>query len=309
MRIFAAADLHDNVRRSRQPNDRLLDELGAAQPTADDVLVLVGDIAGAQTKGLTDCLRRFDAFPGRRLFVPGNHDLWLPPDATADDASLHRYRHELPALIEPCGFELLDHQPVVVGGVGLVGSVGWYDYAFLDKSLGVPLPFYERKIAPGAAEYYGGYEDLLAAHAEELSERQMDIGARWMDGWRVRLGMSDAAFLDMLLATLERQLADLAGRCDRIAAFIHHVPFAELLPPKHRDHPLPDRFRFAMAYMGSPRIGEVLAACPAVRWVVCGHSHWPRHERIGKIDAINIGSTYIHKRLEVLLEDDHKDIE
>ncbi len=300
MRIFVSADLHDDVRRSVVPNDRLVAELAAAEPSRDDVLVLLGDIAGPRPGSLASCLRRFAAFPGRRLMVAGNHDIWLPPDATAPDASLQRYREALPRLVEAEGFTLLDPQPQVIGGVGLVGSIGWYDYAFRDVSLDVPLAFYEKKIAPGAAEYYGGYEGLLAEYETRLTERHMDLGARWMDGWRVRLGMDDEAFLEQQLDMLRAHLAELAERCDRIAAFLHHVPFAELLPPARRDKPLPDRFRFALAYMGSPRMGEVLAACPAVRWVACGHSHWPRRVQIGKIEGINIGSTYIHKRLEVI---------
>jgi 3',5'-cyclic AMP phosphodiesterase CpdA len=300
MRIFATADLHDDVKRSREPNDRLCEELDAAQPTSEDILVLAGDLAGAQIARLGECLARFAGFPGRKFLVPGNHDIWLPAEATAPDASLQRYRRELPDRAGDAGFGVLDHEPTVVKGTGLVGTIGWYDYAFRDTSLGIPLPFYERKIAPGAAEYYGGYEDILTDHAAELAERHLGIGARWMDGWRVRLGMNDVAFLEMLLERLADQLALLAGQCQRIAAFIHHVPFADLLPPPRRDRPLPDRFRFALAYMGSPRIGEVLSACPAVRWVVCGHSHWPTRRQIGKIEAINIGSTYIHKRLEVI---------
>ncbi|NBB95708.1 MAG: hypothetical protein GVY16_08190 [Planctomycetes bacterium] len=304
MRIFVSADLHDDVRRSRTPNDRLEQELRAAGPSAEDVLVLAGDIAGALDEQLLACLERFAAFPGRKFLVPGNHDLWLPAQATAPDASLQRYRDELPRLAESRDFTLLDHSPSVCDGVGLAGSIGWYDYSFRDASLGIPLPFYERRIAPGAAEYYGGYEDMLTAHADVLTERHMDIGARWMDGWRVRLGMEDRTFLHGLLASLEAQLDELARRCTRIAAFVHHVPFEQLLPPKRRDHPLPNRFRFAMAYMGSPRIGEVLEACSAVRWVVCGHSHWPRDEQIGPIRAMNVGSTYVHKRLAVIDTDE-----
>jgi predicted phosphodiesterase len=300
MRIFISADLHDDVRRSTGPNDRLVEQLAAADPSREDALVLVGDLAGPRRDSLASCLRRFADFPGRRLMVPGNHDIWLPPGAEAPDASLQRYRVELPDLAEAEGFTLLDAQPQIIGGVGFVGMLGWYDYAFRDVSLGVPLAFYEKKIAPGAAEYYGGYEGLLAEHEPQLTEFHMDLGARWMDGWRVRLGLSDEAFLEQQLETLRMQLLDLAGRCDRIAAFVHHVPFAELLPPARRDKPLPSRFRFALAYMGSPLIGEALAACPAVRWVVCGHSHWPRRVQIGKIEGINIGSTYIHKRLEVI---------
>jgi len=52
--------------------------------------------------------------------------------------------------------------------------------------------------------------------------------------------------------------------------------------------------------MGSASLGEVLLACGKVSDVYCGHSHWRAERRIGHLRAVNIGSTYEQKRLEVL---------
>ena len=288
MRITITADLHYDIARSRPGAEQLARRACAL---GGDALVLVGDTAGADLSVLRDCLRLFAGFPGRKLLVPGNHCLWC----AGEETSLDRYERLIPEAAAQEGFSVLDHNPATLDGVGLVGSVGWYDYSMRDESLGIPEAFYERKLSPGAAEHLGGHEDLLEAHRDELTERHLSLGARWMDGARVRLGMSDAAFSERLADRLRGQLERLAPRVERIVAFMHHLPFRELVP-KDR----PDRFAFAAAYMGSPRLGRVLLDCPKVTDVFCGHSHWAGRWRIGRLNVVNVGSTYRHKKLEVL---------
>ena len=132
MRILVTADLHYDIRRSREPTEQLARQ---ALATGGDCLVLVGDSAGRDLQPLRDCLRLFADFPDRKLFVPGNQCLWC----NHDEDSLDRYERILPATVAGEGFAMLDHEPVVLGGVGLVGSVGWYDYSFRVKSLEIPL--------------------------------------------------------------------------------------------------------------------------------------------------------------------------
>jgi predicted phosphohydrolase len=292
MRILVSADLHFDIRRSVEP---CRDLARRVVRTGGDVLALVGDTAGPALDCLGEALNLFADFDGLRLLVPGNHDLWTRPGET----SLDRYETALPALAEEHGFVLLDHAPQVLGSVGLVGSVGWYDYSLRDEQLGVPEPFYREKLSPAAARYFGR-GDLLDAHRGQLTDRAESFAARWMDGWRVELGMSDDAFLDRLCETLARQLDDLAERAETILAFVHHLPFAELVPPNR-----PPRFAFAAAYLGAEKLGHVLRACPNVSHVFCGHSHWPGRVSLDGMEVINVGSTYIEKRLEVLDLPDH----
>jgi hypothetical protein len=114
----------------------------------------------------------------------------------------------------------------------------------------------------------------------------MIIHARWNDDRFVKLGRPDEVFLDQLLATLKTQLQSLAGR-RRIIAAIHHLPFAELLPPPHSG-----TWDFAKAYLGSPRLGELLLQFPNVDTLFCGHSHRAAEAQVGHIHAINNGSGY-----------------
>lgn len=288
MRILVTADLHYDIGRSRGPAVELAGKVCAM---GGDAIVLVGDCAGADLKLLRECLGLFDSFSGGKFLVPGNHCLWR----FDGESSMDRYERLVPRVAADAGWEVLDRRPAVMGDLGLVGSIGWYDYSFADEALGVPLDFYRAKVAPGAAAYLGGYEDMLRMHEGSLTAKQMAIGARWMDGVHVDLGMSDEAFTGLLCERLGVQLRQTAAKARRVAAFVHHLPFGELVPAQR-----PARFAFAAAFMGSAAIGRTLAACPSVTHVYCGHSHWPDRRRIGAIEAINVGSTYIAKRFEVL---------
>lgn len=288
MKILVTADLHYDIPRSRLPACQLIrricDEGG-------DVLVLVGDTAGAQLDRLAEVMDLLAGFDGLKLIVPGNHCLWC----RQGEDSIQRYENILPALVEEHNFRLLDHDPVRIGSVGLVGSVGWYDYSFADESLGIPEAFYQAKIAPGAARMIPAHSGLLDRFAGRIPDRALAIHSRWMDGVRVRLPVSDKEFCRILAAKLAGQLRDLSARTDRIIAFLHHLPFVELVPPDR-----PDQIAFAAAYLGAPIFGRTLLACEKVTDVYCAHSHWPGRVKAGRINVVNIGSTYCSKRLEVL---------
>ncbi len=288
MRILVTADLHYDIPRSREPTEALARR---AVRAGGDAIVLVGDTCGRDIGPLRQCLRLFAGFPGRKLLVPGNHCLWCDHG----QGSLDRYERLLPAAAEDEGFTVLDHQPVTIATTGLAGSIGWYDYSFRDESLGIPEAFYEAKLSPGAAVHYGGHDELLAVHEHVLTARQMDLGVAWMDGQHVRLPMSDAQFVDVLADKLARQLAAMSADCERIVAFLHHLPFELMVPPGR-----PDRFAFVAAYMGAERLGEVLLNCRKLTHVYCGHSHWRDKRRVGHLQVVNIGSTYTDKHLEVL---------
>lgn len=290
MKILATADLHYDIARSRLPAQKLAAEVCSMRA---DALVLVGDTAGANPDVLVECLKLFDGFSGRKFLVPGNHCLWC----RAGETSLDRYYRVVPEAAGSAGFSVLDHQPAVLGNVGLVGSIGWYDYSMCEESLGVPLPFYQAKVAPGAAAYLDEphHRELLTRWGSKLGQRQMSMGVRWMDGQHVRLPMSDEQFTENLAQRLAGQIDEISPRVDRVVAFLHHLAFREQLPPDR-----PDRFAFAFAYLGSVRLGEILLARPKVTNVFCGHSHWVDCRNIGPLCVVNIGSTYVDKRLEVL---------
>jgi len=86
----------------------------------------------------------------------------------------------------------------------------------------------------------------------------------------------------------------------QIIAAIHHLPFAQLLPPSHNA-----QWDFAKAYLGAAAIGQLLLQFPNVTMLLCGHSHFPAESQIDHIHALNIGSGYRAKQC-MLLEVDAK---
>jgi len=92
-----------------------------------------------------------------------------------------------------------------------------------------------------------------------------------------------------------RQISEMASEVDRVAAFLHHLPFREMVPQGR-----PPRFAFAAAYMGADALSRVLLAAPKVTRVYCGQSHWKSTHKIRHLTVVNVGSTYTQKHLEVL---------
>jgi predicted phosphohydrolase len=284
MRLIATSDLHYNIARSREPTERLARDLAGRGDL--DALVIVGDIAGAEKEHFDRCLALFADLPGRKFFVAGNHSLWSSDGTDA----LRLLADDLPARGRRQGFACLEYEPAVVGPVALVGTVGWYDYSFRHEELAVPMRFYRSKVAPGAARYFREHRELLA-RTDDLADEHHRMVTRWMDGVHVALAMGDEAFTRLLADKLARQLDEVAPRVDRIVVFIHHVPFANMMPQWPSE-----QWRFVAAYMGSERFGQVCLAQPKVTHVLCGHTHQAVQVRNGRIECHGIGSNYIHKR-------------
>lgn len=283
MRVLVAADLHWNHPRSRESAEALIHQINRER---FDVLVMVGDVGVGDGESIEECLSHF-GFRGPRLFVPGNHELW----STDPDVNLHD--QELPERITSLGWHWLPRGPFIQGEVGIVGSVGWYDYGFADAELQIPRLFYERKMSPGAVLSLREPQDLIEA-ANAAPEPARELVARWNDAKYVHLGMSDEAFVARECDRLHRELQTLHDKRQVIAA-IHTLPFEELLPPMKGG-----QWNFAKAFLGTPRIGEVLKRFDNVSHVVCGHSHYPVEAQVGLMKAINIGAGYRSKRFVVI---------
>jgi predicted phosphodiesterase len=284
MRLLVTADLHFNHRHSKPLARQSIAEMNAA---SGDVLLVIGDTAVADGDELEQCLSLFH-FSGPKLFVAGNHELW-----TNRDDSYVIHAEELPRRVRAMGWQWLETNPFVTDRVTIVGSIGWYDYSFARDTLGIPRRFYQRKVSPGAAERFSEFAPLFTP-SDDIPPASRDVVARWNDGKFVKLHRPDEIFLDELLASMETQLAAAAG-APRVIAAVHHIPFEELLPPTRGA-----QWDFARAYLGSPRIGHLLARFPNVSHVLCGHSHFPAETQLGPIHGINIGSSYRYKTFRTL---------
>ena len=283
MRLLVTADLHYNHPRSKALAAEVIGEMNRA---GGDGVLVVGDTAAADGEDLEACLSQFSV-AGPKLFLCGNHELW-----TRGTDSYSLFTEELPRRVRALGWRWLETEPLVAPRFAVVGTVGWYDYSFASAHLAIPRRFYEAKISPGAAEYFNR-ADLLA-DGSDVTPAAREIVARWNDGKFVKLGRSDGEFLDGCVERLREALERAADVAEVVVA-THHVPFRELLPPT-RFNPL----EFVKAYLGSERLGEAIRRYPNVRRVFCGHSHFGTRATLGRIEAVNIGSSYRSKVFEAV---------
>lgn len=284
MRILATGDLHYNITRSQAPTEALARRLADSDA---DVLVVLGDVGGRRLEHLANALSLFDDFRGHKLFVAGNHDLWTWP---AGD-SLKRYETEIAGACAELGWHYLDVEPAVIEGVGFVGNIGWYDHSFRPATLGIPLRFYQAKVAPGAAARMSEHRPLVEGF-DDIPDAALEITTRWMDGVHVRLPFDDETFTQQLAEKLERHLADVATRADRILVGMHHLPFEEMVVRTGTPG-----WDFASNYLGSEAFGRVILAEPKATHVLCAHNHRSKEIRRGRLQCISVGSTYTDKHL------------
>jgi predicted phosphohydrolase len=289
VRLIATADLHYEFAEFRPRVDALAAEVCRA---GGDALAIAGDTFAQDVSLLERCLRLFEGFRGEKLLIAGNHDLW-----TRAGDSFELYDRIIPEAAAACGFHDLDKEPRVIGDVGIVGTIGWYDYSFRDEALGIPLRFYEHKVAPGFARHDWRFGHLLRT-TDDISPEGLRAGSRWMDGEMIRWGLDDPRFNQLTLDRLEAQLAEVEGRVRTIVAITHHVPFAEML--KRRADPT---WGFGNAFMGSVGLGETLRRHAKVRHAIFGHSHSRDARQLGAIAATNVGCTYRMKRYDVIEPD------
>jgi len=231
-----------------------------------DVLLIAGDIASGPV-ALGRCLALFESFAGPKLAVPGNHDIWVGQGSPADSWQMHE--ELIPALLTEFGFHPLHLRSKIVGTVGFVGTMGWYDYSFRDD-LGIDVGHYEAKVFPGMAE------------------------PLWSDARHVKLPMTDVELTQLLTERLVTQLAEVA-KTDHIVALVHHVVTKRLL-----FHPrilVPRIWRFLNAFLGSEQLGAALSGSHKVTQVFCGHIHRARSLRHNGGTWSTIGSDYGSKEL------------
>lgn len=270
LRLAITADLHWGHGGRGEEATRLLADFLQEQPP--DVLILAGDI-GTESY-FAECLQLFADLPCRKALTPGNHDLWVRPDAPRD--SLQLYHEDLPALCRQYGFHYLDRGPLLFPeyGLGVAGSINWYDYSWSLEAL--------RRDYPG--------EEKRLATKQFTRGRHNDVNF-------VRWPLDDGRFTARVVETLERHLLEALAQVERVAVVTHHPPlrcisFPEKQPPLTLDDLLWEAF-------GGNRAMEELLARHAERiaFAFCGHTHRARECTWHDIRGYNIGGDYHFKRL------------
>lgn len=270
LQLAITADLHWGHGGRGEEATRLLAAFLQAQPP--DVLILAGDIG--TDSYFAECLQLFADLPCRKALVPGNHDLWVRPDAPRD--SLQLYDEDLPAQCRHYGFHYLDRGPLLLpeAGLAVVGSINWYDYSWSLDTL--------RRDYPG--------------EEGRLSSKQFTRG-RHNDVNFVRWPLDDGRFTARVVETLEGHLREALAHMERVVVVTHHPPlrcisFPEKQPPLTLDDLLWEAF-------GGNRAMEELLTRHAERiaFAFCGHTHRARVCTWHGIRGYNVGGDYHFKRL------------
>lgn len=220
-----------------------------------DVFLLGGD-AGENLYQVGEALTILSKAPCHKLFVPGNHDIWLTlEEIAAGCTSAALYREDLPRLVAQCGFHYLPRQPLVLEGIGFAGTIGWYDYSFRNPDFDgkLTLADYERK----------SYEGLI-----------------WMDAVRANWGMSDVQVADQMTQELRDDLAKIPSDCQDVVVMTHHVPFLPLAEMRGEI-----KWDYFTAFIGCHSLGRAILEDGRVRFAFAGHTHTPRTMRIGEVVA------------------------
>ncbi len=267
MRIAYVSDLHTDL---SERNAALLDALVArGQELRPDVLVLAGDVA--ETLGAVgQTLRRLAGIPALRLYLAGNHDLFVEgdPQRAETPTSLDKFERRLPAVATDAGFAYLGLEPVHHGGVAFVGVPGWYDFSLRDPALDVVIGMsaYRAGIWRGTRAYDRGHVFWpRAGGAPVAGEHPAASGNTWA---------GDESICATMCARLASQLESVRDATN-VVGIVHMLPCLDLVQRRlFGDSPFFD------AYLGSARLGESFERAGNVRVVLSGHLH-----RVAELEA------------------------
>jgi predicted phosphodiesterase len=266
MRIAFTSDVHTD----HDAANRLVwqEMVSILQDLAPDVFICCGDVAAEEKQfGMTIMALEQVACP--KLFVPGNHDVWVQKAAWVERGitSQQKYYQLLPALCRAAGVHPLWLEPYVVGDVAFCGSLGWYDYSLrnIDLDTYITVHDYRRKTFQDRVWNDGRFVHWLAAETS--------------GGRRKRL--SDEAITAHMVQALAQQLQDVEPHVQHIVGVTHMLPFRSMMHYRHEA-----RADYFGAFMGSVLLGEVWQSCPKVTLVLAGHTHRQLTVQVGRMTAL-----------------------
>lgn len=253
MRIIITADLHYRPSQ-REAYLAFARWVAAQQP---DCFIVAGD-TGHPLRLFQRALQLFDELTCPKLLLAGNHDVYR-----GEHDSRNLWETLLPQAARAAGFVWLEDTVMRLGGVGIAGTMGWYDYS--SRSGHLPYDVAELRLLKVVVNHDADFID-------------------WP--W------SDVAMARFLTRRFAARLASLAAdpEVGQILVVTHVPIFPECVP----EYPSSEIWSLLRAYMGNFTVGDLVRATPKVTHVVSGHIHrrgrWTLAGRSGPIDVQLIGS-------------------
>ncbi len=260
MKIGLISDLHaEATEANRAIIPFLIDAIKAAEL---DIFILAGDV----TPNLSEFYEILGEFKNanlacQKLFVPGNHDIWVSKSANMTS------EQKCGVIAEICqdhGFYSLLDAPYIAEEIGFCGTIGWYDYTFAS--------------------------DEYDFSTEQYAKKQL-MGTVWSDKQYARWTGPDEKIAHRFETELDKQITFLKDKVQRIIVVTHHVPFRECI--RYRGELPWDYFR---AFYGSEGLGMLCLQEPLVTHVLFGHVHYAINQQVKNIKAICAPIGYLHEQ-------------
>ncbi len=234
-RIILLSDTHYQ-RNWHAILERTMRDIAVFEP---DCVVHAGDV-GEGLDGYQNMLALLALLDCPRLVLAGNHDLWTYRQTGISTEAL--WTEVLPCLTRDSGAIWLEGENWIKDGIGVCGSIGWYDYSARDPK-----------------------QDFSPADYARLKGTVM-VDAVMMDWQR-----TDQVFSDELGMALENRLqaleADSAVR--EVLVATHVPPFEEGIAREPGNR----AWNLANAYFGNLTLGARIEKYAKVRHVISGHTH------------------------------------
>jgi hypothetical protein len=243
VKLAVTVDLHLPITKPERIA-ALADEMNAFGP---DVVVVAGDLgeSHANVERCLQCLRERIRSP--IWVLAGNHDVWAWPPYD----SRRLWLEVVPEIVARTGCQYLEGKSFVLGGVGVAGTIAWYDYSAVDPT--------------------------IKASALQFAQTKYLHNA---DALRIDWEWADPEFAALVagpfLAALDRLEADPAVRQSVV---VTHVPLVE--GQMSRDTGNAD-WAFSNAYFGNLTLGAKVLARSKVSHILSGHTHIGRDARIDR---------------------------
>jgi 3',5'-cyclic AMP phosphodiesterase CpdA len=257
MRVAITSDIHYHP--PWHPRiDRLVASMQALEP---DLLVLAGDI-GEPLELFEAGLEAFAPVCEHRAVIAGNHDLW---HRVSENSSQQLWEELLPQVASKLGYHWLEYRNLILGSLGLCGTIAWYDYSGRHPELELGEDAYEQ-MKPSVSND-GRFIDWPWTDREFAARIALDFGKR--------------------LQALQQ-----SDDVENIVVVTHVPLFRESL----RIYDTPQE-SLANAYYANLPLGRTVLNCDKVRAIFSGHVHVDRCYKVegengASIIAMNVPSDY-----------------
>lgn len=255
MKILSVSDIHSDVNKVgyREDgdewvkfSDRFNDILHEYKEI--DIIMCAGDISPSVPE-LQHTLKLINESIDAQyyVFVPGNHDVWELEDKINPGITQKKYDVILKDVVERANFHYLPNNPLIIDDkIGIIGSIGWYDYSFRPTQ----------------------YDDYLKQIGTWYDTKRLE-GKVWNDVNFTNWGMTDQEVTKLLVNQLKEDYQKTNEVSQKIAV-IHHVPFKEGVIYKNNID-----WDFFSTFVGAACFGDMFRQWK-IDVVIHGHTHFPK---------------------------------